>query len=483
MKKFLLFLLVVFPLASFSQEEYSLSLFEEFTGEAEDDYAGYSVSSAGDINGDEYNDFLVSADGNDDGGSNAGAAYLIYGQATPYAGTISLADADAEFTGEVAGDDAGISVSSAGDINNDGYDDIIIGAWFNNDGGSYAGAAYLIYGQAIQYSGTISLADADAEFTGEAAEDYAGWSASSAGDVNNDGYDDIIIGAWCNDDGGSYAGAVYLIYGQAIQYSGTISLADANAEFTGEMSRDEAGYSVSSAGDVNNDGYDDFLIGAPYKDDYTGAVYLIYGQAIQYSGTISLADADAKFTGEAAEDWAGMSVSSAGDINNDGYDDILVGAYRNDDAGSNAGAVYLIYGQITPYTDTISLADADAEFTGEAANDSAGVSVSLAGDVNKDGYDDILVGAYYNDDAGSNAGAAYLIYGQAAPYTGTISLADADAEFSGEAANDNAGVSVSLAGDVNSDGYDDVLISAYNNDDAGLDAGAAYLGYLYIDAD
>ncbi|MFA6027754.1 MAG: integrin alpha, partial [Patescibacteria group bacterium] len=405
MKKILLFLLLVFPLATFSQEEYSLSMFEEFTGEAAGDQAS-SVFLC-DINNDGYDDILIGAYHNDAAGFMAGAVYIIYGQSTPFAGTINLSTANAQFTGEAAGDGAGTSLSSAGDINNDGYNDILVGARYNDDGGSNAGAVYLIYGQSTPYTGTISLADADAELTGEAAGDYIGWSVSSAGDVNNDGYDDILIGATNDDGGGSNAGAAYFIYGQSTPYTGTISLADADAKFTGEAASDGAGWSVSSVGDLNNDSYDDFLIGAFGNNSGAGAAYLIYGQSTPYTGTISLADADAEFTGEAVADNVG-DVSSAGDVNQDGYDDILI---AGDGVDSYAGAAYLIYGQSTPYTGTISLSDADVKFTGEAIWDYAGY-VSSAGDVNNDGHDDILIGAYGANSAevGSYAGTAYLGY-------------------------------------------------------------------------
>ena len=140
-----------------------------------------------------------------------------------------------------------------------------------------------------------------------------------------------------------------------------------------------------------------------------GAAYLILGSSSGISD-MSLASADAKLTGETSNDRAGWDVSTAGDVNGDGYDDVLVGAHQEDTGGTDAGAAYLVLGSSSGISD-MSLSSADAKLTGESADDRAGISVSSAGDVNNDGYSDVLVGAFGEDTGGSDAGAAYLIWG------------------------------------------------------------------------
>ncbi len=458
-----------------------------FTGVLDGDNSGYSVSTAGDVNGDGYDDILIGAFGADPAsGTNAGETYLIYGSSS-LIGTVDLLDANVTFTGKAIDDQSGYSVSSAGDVNGDGYDDILIGANGADPGGNLsAGETYLIYGSST-LSGTVDLLTADVTFTGNAAFDYSGSSVATAGDVNGDGYDDILIGAAGADPAaGTDAGETYLIYGSST-LSGPKAL-DANADvtFTGKAIGDKSGFSVSTAGDVNGDGYDDVLIGANGASSLAGETYLIYGSSTLGSA-VDLLTADATFTGKAAGDKSGFSVSTAGDVNNDGYDDVLIGAYRADPAsGTDAGETYLIMGRersvstaSNMLTGTRANGTADTTFTGNVAGDNSGVSVSTAGDVNGDGYDDILIGAY-GADPGSNsfAGETYLIYGEPGmDMTAALSF-EPDVTFTGKAANDWSGISVSTAGDVNGDGYDDILIGAYRADPAsGANAGETYLIY------
>ena len=337
------------------------------------------------------------------------------------------------FTGEVEFDYLGVSVASAGDVNNDGFDDMIVGAWKNDAGGSEAGRAYVFSGL---NGDTLYV------FTGEAAEDWFGVSVASAGDVNNDGFADLIVGAPRNDAGGTDAGRAYVFSGQT---------GDTLYVFTGEDTANFFGGSVSSAGDVNNDGYDDLIVGA-FRNDAGGNGA---GRAYVFSGQSG--DTLFVFTGEAEFDQLGFSVAFAGDVNNDGFDDLIVGADGNDAAGPAAGRAYVFSGKTG---DTLYV------FTGEAGDDRFGWSVASAGDVDNDGFDDIIVGAWLNDAGGSNAGRAYVFSGQ----TG-----DTLHVFTGEQNSSDLGWSVASAGDVNNDGFDDLIVGARRNDVTGFEDGRAYV--------
>ena len=372
----------------------------KLTGAGVSDRAGWIVSAAGDTNADGYSDFLIGAPSEGSAASGADEVYLITG---PVSGSLSLASATATFSAEVGGDMLK-GLGFAGDVNADGYDDILVGApgkdW---DGCSTVGAAYVLLGPE---GGAKSLGAADSRFIGEGTWSYAGEAVGGGGDVNGDGYDDILVGASCMAYGStSYAGIAYVIFGPPA--SGTSYLSSADAQLYGEGSPSKAGSSVEVR-DMDGDGYGDMLVGA-YQNSGTsyqgGSTYLVSGPV---SGTQSLSTAWARFDGAGSEDWSGDPMSNAGDVNGDGHEDMVVGAYRSDSGGSESGAAYLLLG---PFSGTTSLASADARFLGEAAGDYAGNGVDGGGDVDGDGFADVLIGAFGNDSSGSSAGAAYLFYG------------------------------------------------------------------------
>jgi hypothetical protein len=449
-----------------------------FLGEAADNFAGMYLACAGDVDGDGYDDFLIGARGNDESGTDAGQAYLVFGQPTGWAMDAALSTVDASFLGEAPSSHAGGAVSGAGDVDGDGLDDFLIGAYYDSEAGNHAGQVYLVLGRPSGWAMDTSLATADASFLGEADIDYAGLFIDGAGDVNGDGYDDILIAAPQNSEAGTRAGQTYVIFGGPAGWAMDTSLGAADASFVGEASLDYSGWSVSGGGDLNGDGYDDLLIAASQNSEAAheaGQVYVVFGAVSGWSMDTSLASADASFLGEGIWNRAGYSLSSAGDVNGDGYSDVLIGNMYNHEAGNYAGQAYLVFGGPTGWAMDTSLASVGASFTGEAVEDRAGQSVSGVGDVDADGYDDLLIGAFNNSEAAQHAGQAYLILGKASGWAMDTSLSLADASFLGEFESDLAGYGIAGAGDVDGDGYHDLLIGAHGSDEFGDFTGKAYL--------
>jgi hypothetical protein len=241
--------------------------------------------------------------------------------------------------GAALGDSAGFSVSSAGDVNGDGFDDLIVGApGADPDALGTEGATYVVFGTAGGFASTFDLSTLNGltgfRLDGVAAGDNAGYSVSSAGDVNGDGFDDLIVGAYLAEPGGLESGAAFVLFGATGGFASTIDLATLDGltgfRLDGMAADDSAGRSVSSAGDVNGDGFDDLIVGASGVAGATGASYVVFGAAGGFASTIDLSTLDGttgfRLDGVAVIDRAGNSVAGAGDVNGDGFDDLIVGA-------------------------------------------------------------------------------------------------------------------------------------------------------------
>ncbi|HCH63841.1 MAG TPA: hypothetical protein DFR83_13630, partial [Deltaproteobacteria bacterium] len=387
----------------------------KLTGEAGGDLLGRSVVSPGDVDNDGFDDLFMSAQGEATNGTNTGAAYLVSGPVST--GTFDVGTlATTKFVGAAAGDLIA-DLAPAGDVDGDGTDDLLIAAQFLDGGGTVdGGGAYLIYGPTT--SGDYDLGSplaSDARFIGEEDNDQAGSAIWGGTDLSGDGVPDILIAARYYDDGtAADAGVVYVVHGPV---SGDFDLSSSDARFTGENNSDELGYGagVSSAGDVNNDGYQDMIAGARFNDrggTKSGAAYLVLGPVTTATAR-SVSRADAIFVGEASSDQTGDSVSGPGDIDGNGVDDLLIGSGWNDASTTNGGAGYLVLGPVTAGTGVVDLANADARFTPEGDNDR--LRVNGAGDLDADGYADILIATQNNSTnsaVGAQHGAVYLFYGQ-----------------------------------------------------------------------
>jgi RTX calcium-binding nonapeptide repeat (4 copies)/FG-GAP repeat len=426
------------------------------------DQSGFSVSSAGDVNGDGFADLIVGAPRAEvvDEDYNAGESYVVFGKAS-WAGApaLDLATLDGTNGFRLAGGGvfagSGRSVSSAGDVNGDGFDDLIVGSpelGFDPYG---SGTSYVVFGKA-SWAGTPSLNLRLDGTNGFSLIGYdalgSGWSVSSAGDVNGDGFDDLIVGAPDSffvpyaENGYSES---YVVFGKAT-WAGTPSLNVATLDgtngfqLTGIDLYDASGWSVSSGGDVNGDGFDDLIVGAPAAESAGGAnaegeSYVVFGKA-SWAGTPSfdLATLDGingfRLIGIDAGDGSGVSVSSAGDVNGDGLDDLIVGAPSAESTGGagSEGESYVIYGKANwAGTPSVDLADLDGtngfRLIGIDAGDASGTSVSSVGDVNGDGFADLIVGA-------PGANESYVIFG--GNFTGAVTHlgTPGDDELTGSAA-------------------------------------------------
>ncbi len=409
-----------------------------------------AVNTAGDLNGDGYSDVVLGAYFYDGGETNEGKVFVYYGSA---AGLGASADWSAE--GNLVDASFGYSVGSAGDVNGDGYADLIIGAATYANALTNQGCAYVYHGSA---SGLPGAANWSVE--GDQAGAELGYSVATAGDVNGDGYDDVIVGAAKYTHGEIEEGRAYVYHGSPTGLSTTPA-------WQAECDEAGAGFgvSVNTAGDVNGDSYADVIVGAVWADGALGDE----GEAYVYHGSAHGLNAahDWYTSGGSGGVYLGISVGTAGDVNGDGYDDVIIGVpyYALPDWGKGRAVVH--YGSASGLSvapDWSAIPDrGDARFGG---------AVGTAGDVNGDGYADVIVGAYAYTVDYTHEGGAFL-------YHGSASGPAASPNWSQRSGQAEAlyGVAVATAGDVNGDGYSDVLVGAHLYDTATTNGGRAYLYY------
>ncbi len=417
---------------------------------------GRAVSTAGDLNGDGYSDVVVGAPNGAIGQSNEGIVYVYYGSPTgvPAAASVVLQSnqVNAFF---------GYAVSTAGDVNGDGFADLLVGAqnWEDNAATeSQEGGVFVYHGSAagISTAPTIIL-QSNVTLT------YFGMSVASAGDINNDGYSDIVVGAPYANFPTSLEGAAYVFLGSAAGltnvYHKRLERNQGGAQF---------GVSVTGAGDVNGDGYSDIAVGGFGYDVVSadqGIVCIYHGSSVGIAGAANpVPNLTINSIGYSTN--TGWCVSHAGDVNGDGYSDLAVGDWRGQVAGgpSEEGSVLVFHGSST------GLASIPATILeSNQAQALFGRSVSTAGDVNGDGYADLIVGAVTATYGQSQEGAAFLYLGSPTGISTTYLF-----RYELNLVGGNMGESVHTAGDVNGDGYSDVIVGLKLSDRAVIYHGGAY---------
>jgi hypothetical protein len=387
-----------------------------------------------DFNGDGYGDIAVGAPGSDTTGVNAGAVYVCFGSASP---SLDCA-VGLTLNGAAADERLGAAVSAVGDVNADGFADLLVGADRSDVGGLDLGAAFLFLG------GSVVDATPDVTFMGETTLGYFGQRLAAAGDLNGDGFRDMAIAAQAYGAPGSDGlGRVYVYFGAS---SGSID-PTADGIVTGEAPGDELGWGLGAPGDVNGDGFGDLLIGAPNSD---GA-----GTSGALSGRVYLYTGGAGSSFDSVSDWmvsgaTGMMLGNAVtgcDVNGDGFSDVIVGEYWNE------GQFHVYIGDptmgMTPDATVVGLAGSSDHF---------GQAIACT-DMNADGFADLAVSGPGNS---LNRGRAVVYFG----VPGAFNVVN-DGIFWGEVEGDYFGFSAAAAGDVTGDGYGDVAVGAFFFDGGG----------------
>jgi hypothetical protein len=419
--------------ASIEPDEADTVLF----GSAPGDFAGATLVSGHDIDGDGKEDLVVGSNADHTGSNRARVAWVVSGASIEANPTMDLATSDAMLTGEADDDAFGVSLA-IGDVDRDGVPDVIVGAPKHDTGGNNAGAAYVFHGPVF---GPLGALDADARIDATSTNARFGSSILAGLDLDIDGHDDLLIGARQDNRGAPKGGSVN-VFSSRLGFSGTFTDADADAYVVGGA-YDRVGTSMAPAGDLDFDGGADIWVGASHWGaQRKGRAYLLKGTDFFDGAGTYTAEGIARgiLTGENANDYAGSSLAGDIDINADGLNDIIVGGEYADGAVLQSGVVWVVYAP--SFNDVQNLVDVAAvRIGGVNYRDFMGGAVA-GGDLNGDGYDDVITGAWQAREAGTRKGQVSVFFGGDDPGDLTTFYLDADGDGFGELASTTQACSV-----------------------------------------
>jgi uncharacterized Zn ribbon protein len=448
----------------------NVSGFSMVDGNTADFSGGISISNAGDVNGDGFNDIIIGSPlTNLTNRNDAGISYIVFGKENMTSVNLSaIRSGSGGFVvnGRTSGDGSGFSVSGAGDVNGDGLSDLIVSA---PDAASKAGKTYVVFGKSGTAAVNLSAVESGSGgfvINGINLNERSGYQIANAGDINGDGLSDVIIGSSIPTMSG--AGRSYVVFGKtntaAVNLSSIVG-GTGGFVIEAENSGDQAGFSVSSAGDVNGDGLADFIVGAPQSlSGGTGISYVVFGKKtgtpINLSTINSGGGGGFSIKGSVSGDMAGHSVSNAGDVNGDGLADLILSAPAYGVNGTNIARAYVVFGKNnTASVDLSSVAAGHGGFmiSSKGRWDDLDMKVSNAGDINGDGLADIIVSTPAK---GENLeGFTYVIFGKTDQHPLELhNLGTSGFSIRGNEADGFSGASIAGGEDINGDGLSDILI-------------------------